>query len=152
MDHKRRIALIAVHGVGHQQPRDSAQRAADLLRNQCEGYDWLRQSMVRIPVEAVSTGLLGYQPRAADTTYATTCIELKRIDGSECHVFEMFWGDLSRQQKKIIGTVVEFYQLLFFLSDLGGRVIHHARAGYARSNAWWAFDWAHRLAHLLLVL
>lgn len=176
MDHKSRIALIAVHGVGHQQPRASAQRAADLLRNQREGYDWLGQSMVRIPVEAVSTDirpaeisgrkkknvrakyvsqtlsrailskssdldeqraeyevpldikdmqerLLGYKPRGADTTYATTRIELKKTGGSECHVFELFWTDISRQQKNVIGTVVEFYQLLFFLIDLGGRAI-----------------------------
>jgi hypothetical protein len=208
MDYKKRIAVIAVHGVGHQLPRTSAQRAADLLRNQCEGYDWLGQSTIRIPVTAASTDLkhtgtcdrnekkdraqyvsqilkraiertsndvdqrtakcqiplevqdmqerlLGYKPRAADVTYETTRIELQRVDGSECHVFEMFWGDISRphQRKKIIGTVVDFYQLLFFLSDLGGRVIHYARAEYARNDIWWlVLDRVHWLAHMILVL
>ena len=206
MNHKKRIAVIAVHGVGHQQPRTSAERTADLLRNQCKGYRWLGQSMLRIPVGAVSADiqrvensdpiekkdraqyvsqtlkraiqrksndpderkakyeipldvqdmqerLLGYKPRAADVTYETTCIELQKSHGPECHIFEMFWGDLSRQQKKIIGTVVEFYQLLFFLSDLGGRAIHYARANYARNNLWWlVLDWVQWLAHLILVL
>ena len=153
MNHKKRIAVIAVHGVGHQQPRTSAERTADLLRNQCKGYRWLGQSMLRIPVGAVSADiqrvensdpiekkdraqyvsqtlkraiqrksndpderkakyeipldvqdmqerLLGYKPRAADVTYETTCIELQKSHGPECHIFEMFWGDLSRQQRR----------------------------------------------------
>ena len=44
-------------------------------------------------------------------------------------------------------------QLLFFLSDLGGRAIHYARANYARNNLWWlVLDWVQWLAHLILVL
>jgi hypothetical protein len=199
MDHKKRIAVIAVHGVGHQQPHTSAERAADLLRNQCKGYDWVGQSTVRIPVSPIITDteydkkdraryvsqtlkaaiqgefdasdereakdqrpldvynmrewLDGYKPRGADLTYDTTCIQLQKADGIECHVFEMFWADLSRHQQKAIGTAIDFYQLLFFLTNLGGRAIHYARAKYARNNRWWCgFDWGHWLAQLILVL
>ncbi|MGH8580739.1 MAG: hypothetical protein ACREVK_11700, partial [Gammaproteobacteria bacterium] len=48
---------------------------------------------------------------------------------------------------------VAFYQLLFFVCDLGSRTIHYARANYAKGNRWWwAFDRAHFIAHLILVL
>lgn len=223
MNCKHRIAVIAVHGVGDHQPRSSATHAADLLHGKGDGYEWLGQSVVRIPVKAVSTDvkdhrtperkkteaatyvskamkqalqrkpqpellakampegipevlekrktgreiplevqemgerLLHYKPRVtdvADVIYETPRIELlRRTNGCECHVFEMFWGDLSRLQTMVIGTVVAFYQLLFFLCDRGARTIHYARAKYAKDKRWWSvFDWVHFIAHLILVL
>jgi hypothetical protein len=221
MEHKKRVAVIAVHGVADQQQQDSAKQAADLLlHSQSNGYSWLGQSVVRIPVEAVSTEfeglgksgprkkegeatylsetlrqaiqrepeialseettpeatqkeleerrkraeiplevcdmremLLWYKPSDADVTYETPRIDLRRRSGCECHVFEMFWADLSRLQTKVIGTLVAFYQLLFFVCDLGTRTIHYARANYAKGNLWWrAFDRTHFIAHLILVL
>ncbi len=202
---QKRIAVIAVHGVADQQPGDSVQQAADLLRGHCKGYTWQAQSGVRIPVEAVSTEfeasakrglgaleldvpstarymsqtlreaiqgepatalseepplelcdmreqLLGYEPRGPDVTYETPRIDLRRSD-CQCHVFEMFWADLSRLQTRIIGTLVAFFQFLFFLCQLGSRAIHYARANYAKGKSLWRlFNGAHGIAHGILVL
>jgi hypothetical protein len=87
MDCKHRIAVIAVHGVGDQQPRSSATHAADLLHGMCKGYSWLGQSVVRIPVEAVSASVTNHGIPERKETKAATCVNLKtnRVGGNDRH-------------------------------------------------------------------
>ncbi|MEQ1910840.1 MAG: hypothetical protein ABMA15_18610, partial [Vicinamibacterales bacterium] len=94
----------------------------------------------------------GYVPDGADATYQTRRIEMRRGSDCTCHLFEMYWGDLSRPQTWVVQNFIAFYQLLFFMCDLGSRAIDYARASYGTTLAWRALKWSHRIAHLLLVL
>ena len=94
----------------------------------------------------------GYQPDSADATYQTRRIDLRRGSDCTCHLFEMYWGDLSRPQTWVIQNFIAFYQLLFFMCDLGSRAIDYARASYGTTWSWRALSWFHWLAHVLLVL
>lgn len=94
----------------------------------------------------------GYEPDSADATYQTRRIDLRRGSDCTCHLFEMYWGDLSRPQMWVIQNFIAFYQLLFFMCDLGSRAIDYARASYGTTWPWRGLKWSHRIAHVLLVL
>src|SRR5438309_786076 len=53
----RRVAVIAVHGVGHHQPLEAAKAAADLLAAaRPDAYSPFVQSALRIPVRRLEVG------------------------------------------------------------------------------------------------
>jgi hypothetical protein len=94
----------------------------------------------------------GYEPAGADAHYQTRRIELRRELDCNCHVYEMYWADLSRPQMWVVANFVAFYQLLFFMCDLGARAVDYAMASYGTSPGWHAFKWINRVAHIILVL
>ena len=60
----RRVAVVAVHGVGHHEPREAARAAADLLAASAPtSYSPFVESPLRIPVSKLEVGAAPQRPK-----------------------------------------------------------------------------------------
>jgi hypothetical protein len=97
------------------------------------------------------------------SVYESICLKGKRtskIDPSPktpVHIYEMYWGDLSRLGSGFIRIVGEFYQLLFHLSSIGRLSVDWARAENQHNSQKCCFTtysevqiWADRFLSLVL--
>ena len=99
--------------------------------------------------------------------YETVRMEGSRLDAKgqieqDVHVYEMYWGDLSRLTRGWFRVFAELYQLLFEVSSLGRKnmdfvLAEHPDNGWWRaarclqSRAVWAYTWAVPTFCLLLI-
>jgi hypothetical protein len=103
--------------------------------------------------------LRDYRPRSEDKIYSTVRLATERaVDGRvthDVHLYEMYWGDLSKLGGGIFRLIGEMYQLLFHIGSLGRQTVDFAYAEHLhdRSAPFWKIfsglqTWASRLLTL----
>jgi len=172
---RKRIAVIAVHGVADQQPEETANTAANLLLHmQGEGaparYHGFKTHRLRIAHRAVKLvkpapavpgdpseqcqhqflrgQLEKFEEPNPGATYETIRNEGVRVANGaerEVHIYEMYWADLSRLGNSFLTFFVELYQLLFHLSTVGAKTARFARTHHEELKSWRIFS---RCIHL----
>ncbi len=97
-----------------------------------------------------------YKVQGDDRTYETVRLDSIRTEKQkitcEVHLYEMYWADLSRFASGAFSFIVEFYQLLFYLPELGKKTLDAACAKYHRSRLWKWFSQCNDTAERLLTL
>ncbi|MGC4007389.1 MAG: hypothetical protein QM811_31400 [Pirellulales bacterium] len=103
--------------------------------------------------------LRDYTPRNEDKVYSTTRLTTRRIvderETQELHLYEMYWGDLSKLGDGAFRLIGELYQLLFHIGSLGRQTVDFALAEHLhdRSCKWWrAFSFFQTWASRILTL
>ena len=139
--------------VGDAKPVDRACFTSETMRAARDGGAGLSGG-VPLDMLEMRERFVKYRPESEDATYATDRIDLglPETGAGVCHVYEFYWADLSRLKRRVVETFVAFFQLLFYLCDLGGRTIDYARAGYGKGRAWAWLERCHLCAHIMLVL
>jgi hypothetical protein len=167
---RKRIAVIAVHGVADQRPEDTANTAANLLLHmdpqgsgRYHGFKTHRLRIAHRPVRVQQDGprvdgdpseqcqhqflrgqLIDYKDVDPDETYETIRNEAVRNDDAkgdrEVHIYEMYWADLSRLGNSFLTFFVELYQLLFHLCTVGAKTARFARARHEQVGSWRLFS------------
>lgn len=90
-----------------------------------------------------STKLLqDYYGAADDNNYISTRLEGRRIDGTDVHIYEMFWADLARPTNSILSFLLALFQFILGLPGLSRLAIVRPDA----DPAWKCFQSLHRYA------
>lgn len=103
--------------------------------------------------------LRDYKPRSEDKIYSTVRLATERSVASnvthQVHLYEMYWGDLSKLGGGAFRLIGEMYQLLFHIGSLGRQTVDFALAEHLgdRSAPYWKIfsffqTWASRLLTL----
>jgi hypothetical protein len=171
----RRVAVVAVHGVGDHEPHASARQVADLLRSRPPSppplYGEFREEHLRLPIQSLpgqpsspagdSHDFMLRQLKdhevAANAVYETIRLQSRRREVAEGHgpererevdVYEIYWADLSRLGEGVWQVFGELFQLLFHLPSLG---LHTIASWHLRKARSWRLFWnTHRFAVALL--
>ncbi|MBI1916227.1 MAG: hypothetical protein HYS12_16055 [Planctomycetes bacterium] len=156
------VAVVTVHGVGDQEPNQTARRVANLLLscNRAEGltqYTPFEETSVRVATrkldpDSAETGdssqvfmrelLDGYEGNDPAAAYDTIRLEGARLDDHSpadrrrVHVYDMFWADLSQLGSGLVRVLSEFFLLIFHIGDLGRRTAHFAKEQKGTSSCW----------------
>ncbi len=139
-----RVAVVAVHGIGQQQPRESVRAIAGLLLqlkypDGTPRFAAFHETPLQVPVRPLALApdsgepmeqehrfmrdqLAQYQP--ASGPYDTSRMEGIGLtpDGhpsERIHLYELYWEDLSRLGSGALRLVGSLYQLLFDIANLG---------------------------------
>lgn len=139
-----RVAVVAVHGIGQQQPRESVRAIAGLLLQLkypggAPRFAAFHETPLQVPVRPLALApddgkpleqehqfmrdqLAQYQP--ASGPYDTSRMEGVGLtpDGrasERIHLYELYWEDLSRLGSGALRIVGSLYQLLFDIANLG---------------------------------
>ncbi|MEZ5081029.1 MAG: hypothetical protein R2878_10335 [Thermoleophilia bacterium] len=105
----RRVAVVAVPGVGDDQPGDVGTAITDALA-----------ACADVHIAADRHDLLTPQPGGSDQMYRSPWFRM-RIDGDDAplvDVYEMRWADLSRFPHRFIGALLGVYGLILQLPTL----------------------------------
>lgn len=103
--------------------------------------------------------LRDYKPRSEDKIYSTIRLATERtVEGKithQVHLYEMYWGDLSKLGGGAFRLIGEMYQLLFHIGSLGRQTVDFALAEHLNDRSapfWKVFSslqtWASRLLTL----
>ena len=97
--------VLVIHGVGDPPPGGTLNRFARALARDEKPL-----------VEHQSTVWLGERSTVAhrNRTFPTHVRQLS-IDGNQCEMAEVFWGDLSQVKRGVLGLVYGLFQILFGL-------------------------------------
>lgn len=116
-----RLPLARLHQVAVQE-HSSSDLAGKLMSRQLAEYDPRTHSRQDGEIFGAEEGrvyetlrLRGVLPESEGVTH-------------EVHVFEMYWGDLSRLGLSLLQGISELFQLLFFLCTLGAETVKLAAA------------------------
>lgn len=163
-----KVAVVAVHGVADQQPAESARAIADLL---CAdpAYGSFTEVPLRIARERMEPEpfpdkadyglqymrdqLAGYPKPGGDAgaVYDTVRLEgARKTDGTEVHVHEVYWADLSRAGQTWYRLLAEFYQLILHLPSLGRNGLRYTAK--ANGGTWKAAYNVQRFAVWMLTI
>lgn len=175
-----KVAIIAVHGVGQQQPGETAQQISDMLgrvglqSGSPFHFESFTESKLTIPVEhvwplekpgTVFTPDVGFSADAITKLdasddllrYQTTSFHSTVTSGgksSNVSVFELYWNDLSHAPSSFAKFFAEMYQVFFHLASIGRKTVRFAADTSVlagKSGRWLRFvRWCHELMQLLL--
>lgn len=143
----KRVALIAVHGVGSPEKGETVRQVVELLQAESGGavhYSPFSETPLHIPVEPV----LPRGARSGDTQFSQQALseldltdEVRRyrtlkLSGTRTeagvgshHVdcYELYWEDFSSASNSMPLFLSELYQLMFHLASLGRKSVGQAR-------------------------
>lgn len=119
-----------------------------------------------IDYEYLRSQLESYGGRPDGQAYATTRLEGRRGGGpggghgcdppgqtvTDVHLYEVYWGDLSRLGTGVVAFFGALYQLVLHIASLGRQVVDAARDEHRHEWYWRAFQDAHTWAVRWLVL
>jgi hypothetical protein len=114
-----RLPLARLHQVAFQE-HETFDPAGKLMSRQLAGYD---------PRTRHAEGTAGGEEgRVHETLRLRGILPASNGSAQEVHVFEMYWGDLSRLGVSLLQGISELFQLLFFLCTLGAETVKLAAA------------------------
>jgi hypothetical protein len=103
--------------------------------------------------------LRDYKPRSEDKIYSTVRLATERsVDGQrvqQLHLYEMYWGDLSKLGGGAFRLLGEMYQLLFHIGSLGRQTVDFALAEHLNDHSapyWKVFSFCQTWASRCLTL
>lgn len=103
--------------------------------------------------------LRDYTPRSEDKIYSTIRIVTERsVEGQkpqQLHLYEMYWGDLSKLGGGVFRLIGEMYQLLFHVGSLGRQTVDFALAEHLNDRSaplWKVFSFLQTWASRCLTL
>lgn len=86
--------------------------------------------------------LQGYHGGAMGNDYITTRLEGQRkADGTEVHIYEMFWADLARPTSSLLSFLLAVFQLILHIPSLSRLAIDSRADG---GGSWTTFQFLHR--------
>jgi hypothetical protein len=92
--------------------------------------------------------LQGYHGGAMGNDYITTRLEGQRKrDGTEVHIYEMFWADLARPTSSVLSFLLALFQLILHIPSLSRLAIDSRPDG---DRSWKTFQFLHRYAARML--
>lgn len=177
--HIEKVAVIAVHGVGQQNPNETARQISDMLSRvglqsgSTVHVESVTENSLTIPVKhewPISKNEI-YTP---DVKFSLDAIqkldasdELLKYQTTSFHsgvsangksskfdVFELFWNDLSHAPSSFEKFLAELYQVFFHLASIGRKTVRFATdapSTSGRIGIWLrSIRWCHDMMQALL--
>ncbi len=168
--HDKRVAIVAVHGVGSPEKGETLRQVVELLQRASDDYSPFTETSLHIPVTPLTAGSFPEPPKSPDTafSYKTIHPELVHTDdvrryrtlklsgrlggkraAKDIDCYEMYWEDFSSVSRNTPRILAELYQLLFHLASLGRKTVLEA-CKHAPAPALGFLGNVHRLIATLL--
>lgn len=166
----KRVAVIAVHGVGAPAKGETLRQVVELMQRSSDQYSPFTETALHIPVTPLTADSFPEPPQSPDTkfSYRTLHPELAHTDdvrryrtlklsgrrqqgqtSKEIDCYEMYWEDFSSVSRNTPRILAELYQLLFHLASLGRKTVLEADK-YARTPLLGFLGKVHQLIAALL--